>query len=126
MKGKVISRTTVQHVTKYEAATDDFQRSIGNYNKFLAEAFGRGDNYYRNLYGLKRFKNNDVPKPYDTYKEAYNGSNAMIDMDDYVNNAEGEESAADSYNNYIGADLNFTDAHGNLVYGRVKKQVLKQ
>ena len=122
----MISRTTVQHVTKYEAATDDFQRSIGNYNKFLAEAFGRGDNYYRNLYGLKRFKNNDVPKPYDTYKEAYNGSNAMIDMDDYVNNAEGEESAADSYNNYIGADLNFTDAHGNLVYGRVKKQVLKQ
>ena len=39
-KDKVVAGKTFHHVTKYEAATDDFQKSIGNYHKCLAEDFG--------------------------------------------------------------------------------------
>ena len=66
-KGKVIARTTVQHVTNGEAATDDFHRSIGHYHKCLAEDFGRGNHYASDLDGLEGFTNDDVPNPYETY-----------------------------------------------------------
>ena len=116
-KGKAIVRTTVQHVTKYEAVTDDLQRSIGHYHKCLDEDFGRGENYASNLDGLEGFKNDDVPNlgdwdhgkqqrsdglegfknddvpsPYENYKESYNGPNAMLDVDDYVKNDDYAES----------------------------------
>ena len=71
-KGKVISRKTDPHVTKDEAATDYFQRSIGHYHKFLAEDSGIGDHYASDLDGLGGFTNDDVPKPSKTYEEAYN------------------------------------------------------
>ena len=76
-KGKAIVRTTVQHVTKYEAVTDDLQRSIGHYHKCLDEDFGRGENYASNLDGLVGFKYDDVPSPYENYKESYNGPNTI-------------------------------------------------
>ena len=69
------------------------------------------------------FTDNDVHNPYYTYKEEYNGPNAILDVDDYVNNSEDAEAAADSYDTYIGAELNFPYSDGNEVYGRVKKQV---
>ena len=71
--------------------------------------------------GLEGFANDDVPNPYETYEEAYNGPNAMLDVDDYVNNAEDAEAAADSYDTYIGAELNFPDADGNAVYTDVSR-----
>ena len=45
----------------------------------------------------------------------------MLDVDDYVNNAKDAEEEADSYDNYIGAELNLPDADGNALCGRVKK-----
>ena len=51
-KGKVIARINVQHVTKDESANDDFQRSIEQYHKCLAEDFGQVEHYARNLDGL--------------------------------------------------------------------------
>ena len=86
-KGKFIESTTVQNVTKKESTTDDSQRIIGHYHKCLAEDFGRGDHYASNLDGLEGFKNDDVTNPYKTYEYAYNGPNAMLDADDYVNNS---------------------------------------
>ena len=47
----------------------------------------------------------------------------MLGVNDHVNNDKDSEAAADSYYTYIGADLNFPDADGNAVYGRVKKLV---
>ena len=47
----------------------------------------------------------------------------MLDVDDYVKNSKDAESSADSYDTYIGADLNFPDANRNTVYGRVDKRV---
>ena len=96
-KGLVIASTTAQHVTKDEAATSYFQRIIGHYHKCLAEAFGQGDHYASNLDGLEGFTNDDVYKLYETYKEAYNGTNVMLDTDEYVNNSLNAEAAADSY-----------------------------
>ena len=86
-KGEVIASTTAQHVTKDEAATSDFQRSIGHYHKGLAEAFGLGDHYASDLDSLVGFINDDVSKLYETYEEEYNGTNVILDMDEYVNNA---------------------------------------
>ena len=54
----------------------------------MAEAFGQGDNYDSNLYGIEGFTNDDVTNPYNTYEEAYNGPNTMLNVDEYVNNAE--------------------------------------
>ena len=85
-KGKFIVRTTVQHVTKDEATTDYFQRIIGHYHKWLAEAFGQGYRYTSDLDGLEGFKNDYLPNPYNTNKEAYNGSNVMPDVNAYVKN----------------------------------------
>ena len=85
-KGQVIARKAVHHVTKEEAATDYFQGIIGHYNKCLAGDFGRGDHYASNLDGIEGLTNDDAPKPYNTYKEAYNGPNAMLDVDYYVKN----------------------------------------
>ena len=84
----MIVRTTDQHVTKDESGNGDFQRIIGHYHKCLAEAFFRGDHYASDLDGLEGFTNDYLPNPYKTYEEAYNGSNAMLDADDYVNNSE--------------------------------------
>ena len=47
----------------------------------------------------------------------------MLNVDDYVNNTEYAEEAADSYDTYIGADMNLPDANRNALYGRVKKRV---
>ena len=47
----------------------------------------------------------------------------MLNMDHYVNNSYDAESAVDSYNTYIVADLDFRDANGNTVHRRVKKCV---
>ena len=121
----MIARTTSQHVTKNEAATDYFQRNIGNYHKSLAGDFSQGDHYAINLDGLEGFTNDDVPNLHETYKEAYNGTNSMINVDGYVNNSEDVEAAAHSYDTYIGEELNFVDSERNAVYGRVNKQVRK-
>ena len=86
---------------------------------------GQGDHYSSDLYGLEGFTNDDLPNPYKTYEEAYNGPNAMLDVDDYVKNAEDAEAAADSYETYIGAELNFPDSDGNALYVRVKKRFRK-
>ena len=83
--------------------TDDFQRSIGHYHNWLTGVFGWEDHYANNSDGLEGFKNYYVPNPYETYEEAYNEPNVILDMDDFVNNAEDAEVAADSYDTHIGA-----------------------
>ena len=87
-KGQVIETTTVQNVTKDKASTNYFQRITGHYNKCLSEAFSQRDHCSRNLDGLEGFTNDDVPNPYNTYEEAYNGPNVMLNVNEYVNNAE--------------------------------------
>ena len=44
----------------------------------------------------------------------------MINVYDYVNNSKYAEAAADTYDTYIGPDLNFPDANGNALNGSVK------
>ena len=122
-KGKLIARTTVQHISKGKAATDDCQRINEHYHKFLAEDFGQGDHYASDLDGIGGFTHNDGHHPYETYKEAYNGLNAMMDVDDYLYNAEDVEAASYSYDTYISVELNFPDFYRNSVYRRVKKRV---
>ena len=63
----MIVRKNVQNITNDESATDDLQKIIGHYHKCLAEAFGRGDHYARNLYVIEGFTDDDLPKPYKTY-----------------------------------------------------------
>ena len=100
----------------------DYQKIIGHSHKCLSGAFIQGDHYANNLDGLEELTNDDVPNPYKTYEESYNGTNEILDVDDYVNNTKDAEAAAYSYDTYIGADLNLTYVDGNAVYGRVKKK----
>ena len=47
----------------------------------------------------------------------------MLDVDDYVNNIKDAESSLDSYDNYIGIELNSLDADVNEVYIKFRKRV---
>ena len=47
----------------------------------------------------------------------------MLDVDEYLNNATHGYSAADSYETYIGVELNFPDSDGNPVRVVVRKRI---
>ena len=47
----------------------------------------------------------------------------MLDVDYYVNNIKDAESSLDSYDNYIGIELNSLDADVNEVYIKFRKRV---
>ena len=49
--------------------------------------------------------------------------NVMLNVGNYLNNSEDIEVAANLYDTYIGAELNFQDAGGNAVYIHVKRSV---
>jgi hypothetical protein len=59
-KAKILSRTTVQHVTATEVATDEIQAQIRDYHLSLDQHLG-DDGYVTDLDGFEAFINDDVP-----------------------------------------------------------------
>ena len=57
-----------------------------------------------------------MTNPYENYEEEDNEANAMISVDEYINNSKDVKSAQYSYDTYISTQLNFPDTDGNELY----------
>jgi hypothetical protein len=127
--GKLLARTTVQHVTADEMATDEVKQKIASYTSGL-ERFLGDSAYVSDLDGFDQFVNDDEPDPFDTWRE----SQAMQgleepplvdeapDIDDIVNSHD-PVGASDAYHSYLGAEVLLPDARGNKRMAKVIKRV---
>lgn len=121
--GKVIARTTVQHVTKLETETRDIQQKIRDYHVSLNNHIG-AEEFTTDMDELPDFINDDIPMAQDDnpMEEDYNGLPEQPDLDDIVNQ-EDPVLAADTYDTFLGAEVCLPDDKGNKLMARVTKRI---
>ena len=122
-KGKVLSRTTVQHLTAEEPRDPDVQERIRDYHGSLEDVLGSKD-HGTSFCGYNYFMNDDeegIPKG-DTNKEGYRGPPYSPEIDEIKDNS-GEERAANSYDQYIGAEFVLPGHKGEKLIRNVSKHV---
>ncbi len=128
--GQIISRTTVQHVTKEEVLRDDIMRQIQDYHNELESKIG-DDQYVDNAADFNAFINEDVPDPeqddpYDTpsanpKEEPYQGYN-LPEIDE-IGAMEDAQSAADVYDKYLGVEVPLPSDGDRQQMARVVKRI---
>ena len=99
----------------YEVTTDNDQRRINQFLEKLDKILGQGNQYALNLDGLDYFFNDDVTDHFGGKQGPYTGPENMLDVNSYVNEATDAKAEFDSYETYIGAELNLPDLDGNPV-----------
>ena len=123
--GKVISRTSVQHFTTNDVAQPEIQQAIRDYHESLDrnlkenEAITEQETIF--------YKENEPPHPdtpYTDQGENYFGLPNSVDIDDLIDNSS-PEAAADTYDQYIGAEVctGPSDGRGNKQMGKVTKRL---
>jgi hypothetical protein len=112
-KGKVLARSTVQHLTKEDALQDTVQVSIQAYHVSLHDKLEVEDNVVNNFQGFILNDEDDDPDTVNT--EAFDES--VKDLDDVL-----DDNLEDSYDGYINAELQLPDADGNMRLGKVIKR----
>ena len=120
-KGTVLARTTVQHVTKDDAADPEIQEKIRDYHVSLVDALGEEDST-SDMDGLFGFTNDDELGIIDADEEEYQGLPDSPDIDEVVDNTD-LRAQADTYDQFIGAKVSLPDEHGRTAMGRVVKRV---
>lgn len=103
-KGNVISRTTVQNLTKVESENPDIKCLIKEYHVSMWKEVGK-EEHETDLDGYNDFINDYVPSldNSDTFEENYsNDLSESPEMDDIVDNSDVKRSI-DTYDQYIGA-----------------------
>ena len=127
--GTIISRTTVQHVTKEETMNDDIMDEIRLYHIELENKIGQ-DQYVHNDHDFNSYINEDVPDPSndDLYpsifkEEPYQGYE--IPEIDEIGRTEDETKSADVYDKYIGAEVLMPGPGGNDQMVKVVKRLKK-
>ena len=96
-KVKVLSRTTVQHLTAEEPRDPDVQEQIRDYHRSMEDSLGSED-FGTNLDGYDSFINKDeegVAKG-EPNKEEYQGPPDFPKIDEIIDNSD-EESSTNSY-----------------------------
>jgi len=116
--GRVLARTTVQHVTLDDMASDEFKRKVEEYNHGLERVVG-DDSYVVDGDGFHNFVNEDSPDPFDL---PVDDPNHLPDIDEIVDQTDAEK-AADTYHSFIGAEVIVPDAAGNRRMARVLRRV---
>jgi hypothetical protein len=116
--GRVISRTTVQHVLESEMETPDVQNLVKSYNEQLSRILGDND-VVLDMDGFHAFINEDEPDP---FQEVAEETDVTPDIDAVVDNTDAER-AADTYHSYVGAEVILPDATGNRRMARVLRRV---
>ena len=127
--GKVIARTTVQHLTRNEVATADIQNVIRKYHNDMTTAIG-SDNFVSDLDGMDDFINDDVDSEdfddedevLDWMEERYSGLPRTPDIDEVVDNSD-RRKQADTYDKFINAEVAMPDKDGRTSMGKVVKRV---
>ena len=124
-KGKILARTTVQHVTKEEVAKPDIQQNIRDYHTTLADTIGN-EEFFNDMDGMHSFINDDVDCETDQdildWTEEYHGLPQSPELDDIIDNTDVRKQA-DTYDQFIGAQVQLSDQTGRLAMGRVTKRV---
>ena len=116
--GRVLARTTVQHVTIEEMATDDTKQKMEEFNHTLSRVVG-DDSCVFDGDGFYNFVNSDLPDPYDLSAD---DPNRLPDIDEVVDQADAEK-AADTYHSFVGAEVIVPDASGNRRMAKVLRRV---
>ena len=111
-KGKVLSQTTVQYLTAEEPLDPYVQERIRYYHGSLEDSLGSED-FGTSLDGYYSFMNDDeegISKG-DPNEEGYQGPRYYPEIDEIIDNSD-EEMEANSYDQYIGAEVVLHDWKG--------------
>ena len=120
-KGEVISRTTVQHIPQHEFIKPEVQEEVKSYHFSLDQFLGQ-DQYAYEQEG-KEFIRDDVEAQIGTgFTEELGMLKIAMDVDDYVK-ADDAESEADTYDQFIGADIALPNAADEKLMTKVRKKV---
>ena len=128
--GNVLSRTTVQHVTRDEIANPEIMERIRIYHDQLESVIGN-DQYVSTDSEFNQFINEDIPDPNeDIYnklrdmgknEEPFQGYD-IPEIDDFITNSDKRDSE-DVYDSYLGAEILLPDHDGNKMMAKVIKRV---
>ena len=121
-KGEAISRTTVQHIPQHEFIKPEVQEEVKSYHVSLDQFLGQDQYAYEQE--DKEFIRDDVEAQIGTgFTDEELGllKNAM-DVDDYVK-ADDAESEADTYDQFIGAEIALPNAADEKLMAKVRKKV---
>ena len=122
-KGKVLSRTTVQHLAAEEPRDHDVQERIYGYHGSLKHTLGSKD-FGTSLDGYNPFINDyeeGIAKG-EPNKEGYQGPPYSPDIDKTMDNSN-QEREAKYYEQYIGAEVVLRVWKNDKLMGRVRKRV---
>lgn len=127
---KILSRTTVQHVTATEASKDEIQAQSRDYHCSLDNFLGN-EAYVTDLDGFDAFINDDVPGEPNAMEDWCLPARGLEepplwdevpDIDDIIDQTT-PESAADTYHKYVGAEVCLPDASGERKMAKVIKRL---
>ena len=120
-KRTIISRTTVQHLTQDEVTDPDVQQSIRDYHSQLDMAMGIGQ--YNADDDIDDFIHDDVEAQVGTglNDDGEEDLEEIPDIDEVVDNTD-EEELNNSYDRYVGVEMNLPDRRGDLVMAKVIKK----
>ena len=126
-KGQILSRTTVQHITKNEVQIPEIQQSIHDYHSKLHSILGEKE-FTTNMDGFSDFINDDVDSGSSMDEDVldwmgkYLGPQDTKDIDAMVDHSDARKQA-DTYDNFIGAEVAMPNRVGEKAMGRVVKRV---
>ena len=130
-KGTVVSRTTVQHVTKEDVLNEEIMDNIRQFHLELDSKLGDELLYINNDSDFSKFLNEDVPDPSvdnpyedrvnDGTEEPYQGY--RLPEIDEIGNIEDEREAANVYDAYIGAEIPLPGHDNQNQMARVVKRI---
>ena len=121
-KGTVLARTTVQHLTHDDINLPDVQEQVKQYHIHLDMALGA--NQYNIDDSIDDFVHDDMKAVAgDEHVEGdYYGLEEPHDIDDVVDNTD-ERTMANTYDQYIGAEVSVPDRKGQKIMAKVMKKV---
>ena len=120
--GRVVARTTVQHVSSDEMGTTEVADKMSSFTSSLTNHIG-GDVVTSDMDGFPDFINEDVEDPFGEQQEEQDPEWPRLpEIDDIIDSADAE-CAHDTYHQYIGAEVAVPDAAGVRRMAKVLRQV---
>lgn len=121
-KGEVISRTTVQHIPRDEFMKPEIQAAVKSYHSSLDQFLGQDQYIYEQE--DNEFIRDDVQADVGTgfTDEELGMLMIAMDVDEFVK-ADDAESEADTYDQYIGAEVVLPNAADEKLMAKVRRKV---
>ena len=121
-KATVVSRTSVQHITKEEFETLDMKGRVSDYHESLNRHIDATSEYVNEENG-DDFIKDDVPVPMGYEDDGdYFGLPKALDIDDVID-SENDRTQSDTYDKYIGAEIVLPNSADQNLMAKVKKKL---